>query len=325
MASLNEFEIIGKYFAPLTGTGSYGLKDDAAQVSTSKGCALVVTQDAIAEGIHFFSQDPPEMIAKKALRVNLSDLAAKGAKPNSFSIALGLGQRWDEDWIARFAKGLKEDCDSFDIALTGGDTFKSGGGIVISITALGEVPEGEYVSRLGAKAGDVLFVTGTIGDGALGLQTRQGIDLSVSRDHCQVLTERYLLPNPRLQFAECIREFASASMDVSDGLVGDLQKLCSASQVSCEIKLAQIPFSKAASAVFSIDSKYVEMALTGGDDYEILFTVPSERVQAANAAFAKMAFPVTRIGSMNSGAGVRVIDKDGSMLKFRKFSYDHLD
>ena len=325
MANLNEFEIIEKYFAPLTGSGSYGLKDDAAEITTKQGHSLVVTQDAIAEGIHFFSDDPPEMIAKKALRVNISDLAAKGADLKSFSIALGLGKTWNNDWIARFAGALKEDCEAYGIFPNGGDTFKTGGGFTIAITAFGEIPNGQYISRLGASPGDILYVTGTIGDGALGLLTRQNINLSLSADHQAFLTDRYLLPQPRQQFATKLREIASASMDISDGLVGDLEKLCAASGVSAKVELSDIPFSTPAEAVFAVDSKYIETALTGGDDYEILFTAPPEMAQFVKATSAQMDFPVSRIGRIGTGSGVQVIDKEGSILKFHKSSYDHSD
>ena len=176
------------------------------------------------KGVHFFSDDPPDLIAKKALRVNLSDLAAKGAKPKSFSLALGLGETWSEAWIAGFARGLAEDCEQFDIILNGGDTFRTGGGFVISVTALGEVPKGKYVSRLDANIGDLIFVTGTIGDGALGLLARQGKLNGLETAHIDHLQDRYWLPQPRTALASHIQKFASAAMDVSDGLVGDLEK-----------------------------------------------------------------------------------------------------
>jgi len=193
----DEISLIAHYFAPLAGEGAFGLQDDAACLDPAPGKSWVMTQDAIAEGVHFGADDPPDQIAQKALRVNLSDLAAKGAKPRYFSLALGLADTWDEPWIAEFARGLAADCDAFDIALTGGDTFRSGGGFVISITAIGEVPRGEYVSRLGASPGDTLFVTGTIGDAYAGLLARQDKLVDIGRENRAFVEDRYLLPQPR--------------------------------------------------------------------------------------------------------------------------------
>ncbi len=170
---ISEFSLIKKYFAPFAGEGTFDLQDDAAEIIPSDGSSLVITQDAISEGIHFFKDDAPSLIAKKALRVNLSDLAAKGATPKYISLALGLGNTWSEEWVKEFAKGLQEDCSEYGIRLTGGDTFRTGGGFVISITAIGEIPLGGYVSRLGANPEEILYVTGTIGDSALGLLARQ--------------------------------------------------------------------------------------------------------------------------------------------------------
>ncbi|MEM9277685.1 MAG: thiamine-phosphate kinase [Pseudomonadota bacterium] len=323
MARPGEFEIIEEFFAPLAGEGSFGFKDDAAKVTPAPGHILVVTQDAIAEGIHFFPDDLPDLIAKKALRVNLSDLAAKGATPKCFSLALGLGEQWSAEWVSAFARGLGEDCQHFDIALNGGDTFKTGGGFVISITAIGEMPEGEYVSRLGANVDDALFVTGTIGDGALGLLARQNSLNHLGQEHADYLTDRYLLPRPRTGVASVIRRFASAAMDISDGLVGDLEKLCAASGVSANVELPEIPLSTAVEVCISHESEYLKNALTGGDDYEILLTVPQDKLPGFETATADLNFPVTRIGTISQGAGVTVFDKDGSIIEFEKTSYDH--
>ena len=319
----SEFSIIGKYFAPLAGEGAFNLRDDAAEIIPTEGMSLVITQDAIAEGIHFFSNDAPDMIAKKALRVNLSDLAAKGAVPKYISLALGLAKSWNEEWIADFAFGLKEDCKTFDVELTGGDTFVSGDGFVISITAIGEMPKGSYISRLGASEEDVVYVTGSIGDGALGLLARRQNIGTLNVDENEYLKTRYLLPQPRVEFAKVIREFATASMDISDGLVGDLEKLCQASNVSASVEIKNIPLSKAIKKAVQSESKFLETALTGGDDYEILVTIKPQHTAEFEEAVSRLPFTVMRIGTISSGQGVKMFDTSGQVIEFEKSSYDH--
>ncbi|MGI9352706.1 MAG: thiamine-phosphate kinase [Rhizobiaceae bacterium] len=325
MAKPSEFEIIEGYFASLAGEGSYGLKDDAAELVPKTGYSLVITQDAIAENIHFFSKDAADLIARKAIRVNLSDLAAKGAIPQSVSVALGLGNDWSEEWISLFAKGLSVDCKEFGVTINGGDTFRTGGGFVISVTAIGEVPTGEYVSRLGAQSTDLLYVSGTIGDAALGLLVRQEIIEGISNEESTYLTNRYLLPQPRTELTGIIRKFASASMDVSDGFVGDLGKMCSVSGVSAEVKFQKIPFSEAARSVFECESRYIQSALTGGDDYEILFTISQSDQEELEQAISGLGLSVTCVGSIGEGEGVTVFDRDGSVIEFQTSHYDHSD
>jgi thiamine-monophosphate kinase len=319
----SEFSIIKKYFAPFASQGAFEFRDDASEIIPNEGKSLVITQDAIAEGIHFFSDDPPELIAKKALRVNLSDLAAKGATPKYISLALGLGKTWNEQWVAEFANGLKEDCEAYDIQLTGGDTFSTGAGFVISITALGEVPHDDYVSRLNAKAGDTLFVTGEIGDAALGLLAHERQIFGLKNEDNAYLINRYLLPQPRVAAVEIIREFASASMDISDGLIGDLEKLCQASEVGAALKFQYIPFSQATQNAISLESNLLETALTGGDDYEILFTVAEDNLMKFEKMINGSKIQFTRICTITSGQGVKVFDRDGQLIEFEKSSYDH--
>ena len=271
----------------------------------------------------FFLMMLRHLIAKKALRVNLSDLAAKGAKPTGFLVSLGLGESWDEEWLSGFSDGLAEDCEAFGISLLGGDTFKTGGGFVISITALGEHQEGQYVSRLGGKEGDLLFTTGTIGDAALGLLSRKGELSKVSNEHRNHLVQRYLLPQPRVGFATFIPKFATASMDISDGLVGDLEKLCNASGLGAEIHLNDVPLSRAAEAAIELESNLLNVAVTGGDDYEILFSVSPDNLAELNVAAEALDYPVTCIGVLNGGKGVKVFDRDGKVVEFDRTSYDH--
>ncbi len=322
----SEFGLIEKYFAPLAGEGAFRLRDDAALLPVPEGKQLVITQDALAAGIHFFADDPPDLIAKKALRVNLSDLAAKGASPYAYSLALGLDETWNEDWIAAFARGLAEDQAKYNISLTGGDTFKAPGGTTLSITSLGLVDPVRYISRLGAKTGDIIFVSGTIGDAALGLLVKQGEMAHglFSKSELAWLVNRYLLPQPPTQMAAIIGEFASASMDISDGLMGDLEKLCAASGVGATILDEDIPLSKPVKKAINALPELHETALTGGDDYEILFTVPLEKLQDFTRKTASLSRSFTKIGVVVEGVNdVRLIDKRGKTLSFDKTSYRH--
>ena len=322
----SEFDLIARYFAPLAGEGSFGLGDDAAQLDIPAGKKLVITQDALTAGIHFFADDLPRLIAKKALRVNLSDLAAKGAKPFAYSLALGLPDDWRESWVKAFAKGLEEDQAGFAIMLTGGDTYRSPGGTTIAITAFGLVDEGKYVSRFGAKPGDALFVTGTIGDAALGLKQILGeIDTRLLAKHEKTyLRESYLLPQPLTLLAATIGEFASASMDISDGLIGDLEKLCKASGVGAKIEVAGIPLSAPVRKIIQALPQHLETALTGGDDYELLFSVPPHRVDGLLAATQLLPVTITKIGVVDDMQNsVCVIDDKENPLTFENTSFRH--
>lgn len=322
----DEFDLIARHFAPLSGEGAFGLLDDAALLAVPENKKLVVTQDALAARVHFFADDLPRLIAKKALRVNISDLVAKGAIPYAYSLALGLGEDWDEKWIAAFAKGLAEDQAGFDMMLTGGDTYKSPGGVTISITAFGLVDADDYTSRLGACVGDAIFVTGTIGDAALGLKLKLGeIDSRIFGKHEKsYLQERYLLPQPTSMMAPIIGEFASASMDISDGLVGDLEKLCKASNVGAEVKVQEIPLSAPVSKIRQIIPEHIQTALTGGDDYELLFSVPNKLVAEFRAATYLLPISISKIGVVKDGKdGIVLLNDDGSQLSFENNSYKH--
>lgn len=318
-----EFELIERYLAPLAAEGAFGFKDDAALLSVTPGKRLVVTQDALAVGVHFFADDPPDLIARKALRVNLSDLGAKGALPVAFSLALGLAPDWREEWVAAFARGLGEDCARYRVALTGGDTFASPGGTVISITAWGEIDADRYRARAGAGAGDRLFVTGTIGDGAVGLLARRGSLGAVPAAALSALRLRYLLPDPPVAMAPLIGEFATAAMDVSDGLVGDAAKLAAASGVDFDFAAADVPFSAEVAALADRPG-IIETALTGGDDYQFLFTVAQSRVAQFLQKAQGTATPVTPLAVARHGEGrVTVRDAAGAPMRFGRAAWDH--
>lgn len=265
-----EDDLIARYFRPVaTAPGALGLVDDAA-VLQGQGDDLVVTTDAIVEGVHFLKDDPPDTVARKALRVNLSDLAAKGAKPAGFVLTLAL-REVRETWLAPFAAALGEDAAQFGCPLLGGDTVSTPGPLMISITAFGRVPPGTMVRRDGAKPGDHLVVTGTIGDAALGLDVLKGGADTRARE---ILVSRYRVPQPRVALARAVREHASAAMDVSDGLMGDLAKLCAASGVSAVVNAGALPLSAPARALLAERRVGLEALVSGGDDYEILCSIP---------------------------------------------------
>ena len=322
-----EDRLIARHFAPLAiDPGAFGLTDDAAVITPPPGCDLVVTTDGVIAGVHFFPDDPPDKIARKVLRMNLSDLAAKGAKPIGFLISVSLPAKVDDAWIASFAAGLGDDAKHYGCPLLGGDTDRTPGPTAASITAFGVVPHGAMVRRSTAKAGDSIVVTGTIGDSALGVRLRRDASLAQRwrlTDAMQAhLKQRYLLPEPRNVLADAVLHYAAAAMDVSDGLVGDLAKLCRASGVAAEIDVARVPFSDAARAALAADPALIETALTGGDDYEIMLTLAPEKLAAFRAEADKAGVAVTEIGRIVAGEGARFI-RDGKPLTFARPSYSH--
>jgi thiamine-monophosphate kinase len=324
-----EDRLIARYFRPFaTHPGALSLVDDAATFTPPAGAELVLTTDALVGGVHFFADDPPDAIARKALRVNLSDLAAKGAKPAGFLLALALPEAVGEEWVAAFARGLGADAQAYGCALLGGDTVRTPGPVMISITALGTLPQGTMVARSGARTSDRVVVTGTIGDAALGLLIRR--DPAVAgrwqldhrqRDH---LRARYLLPQPRNAIAEALRQHASAAMDVSDGLAGDLGKLCAASGVAADIEAAHVPLSEPVRSAIASDPSLMETALTGGDDYEVIATVPAKARDALMAEAKAAGIALTEIGIIRTDRpGVSFLDRAGKPLLFKKPSFSH--
>jgi thiamine-monophosphate kinase len=322
-----EDSLIARYFRPLaTDPGAFNLDDDAAVLKGS-GDDIVVTTDAIVEGVHFLPNDPPDTLARKALRVNLSDLAAKGAAPVGFVLTLAL-RGADEAWLASFAQALGEDAAEFGCPLLGGDTVSTPGPLTISITAFGRVAPGTIVHRSGAKPGDRVVVTGTIGDAALGLDVLRGgaVAAALARDAAakHLLAGRYRVPQPRNAMADAVRNHASAAMDVSDGLAGDLTKLCAASGVSAAIDAASIPLSPTASELLARKTVDIETLISGGDDYEILCAVAEDRFEAFVLAARQAAVAVTSIGSIIAGTAAPVfLDKEGRELALKRLSYSH--
>ncbi|MBB4392182.1 thiamine-phosphate kinase [Bradyrhizobium sp. ERR14] len=322
-----EDSLIARYFKPLaTDPGAFGLVDDAAVLSSS-GDDIVVTTDAVVEGVHYLATDPPDTIARKALRVNLSDLAAKGATPAGFVLTLALRSQEDA-WLRPFADALGEDAKEFACPLLGGDTVSTPGPQMISITAFGRVPQGRMVGRTGARPGDRILVTGTIGDAALGLDVLTGgaaaAALTTDPAAREALISRYRVPQPRNPLARAVRDHATAAMDVSDGLAGDLTKLCAASGVSATVDVTSVPLSAAAASLVARNVVCVETLLAGGDDYEVLCTVSPAQGDALMVAGRAAGLAVTAIGTIVAGKqGPRFLDGQGQELVLKRLSYSH--
>ena len=291
---MNEFELISRFFAPLAGDGAFGLKDDVALLPQRPGHDLIVTTDTISEDTDFFAFDPPHTIAQKALRVNLSDLAAKGAEPVGYLLNLSLPHTVREDWLTAFAAGLAADQAEFGLSLLGGDTGATDGPLSIMVTAFGFVPTGKMVRRSGARVGDAVYITGTIGDsgGGLAISKRETHSLSdAARDY---LTARYRVPEPPITFAPQLRDIAHASVDVSDGLIADLDHIASASGVRIVVEGERVPLSAALKMLWGGNS--LQRAVTAGDDYQIAFTAPPD-----------ITGPFTPIGQVVAGDGVNLM------------------
>jgi len=319
-----EDELIARFFAPLAGPAGLGLKDDAALLVPPPGADLVLTTDALVAGVHFFGDDRPDLIARKALRVNLSDLAAKGARPLGFLLSLALPEDWRTEWLAAFAAGLADDAAAYGCPLAGGDTVSTPGPLMLSVAAFGAVPSGRMVARSGARPGDRLYVTGTIGDSAIGLQIRKGKGPRLSPADRQSLLDRYLLPQPRLALAPAMSAHATGGMDVSDGFVGDLTKMLTASGVTARVLVWRLPLSPAARAAIAADPDLFAVAATGGDDYELLASVAPEAAPGFEVDAAAAGIRVTLVGNAVEGAAPPCfVGPDGGQVTFPLGSYSH--
>jgi thiamine-monophosphate kinase len=319
---LGEFARIARFFAPLARPEGLGLVDDAAVVPAGERDYVLKT-DAIVEGVHFLPDDPPERVAQKVLRVNLSDLAGKGATPFGYLLTTALPERCGEAWLAAFADGLRADQAEFGIGLLGGDSVATPGPIMLSVAAIGTVPAGGMVRRRGARPGDLICVSGTLGDAALGLRARRGELGRLSADDRRALIERYQLPRPRVTLGPRLVGTATAMMDVSDGLVADLNHICEVSAVGAVVELDLLPLSPAARAAVASKPELAVAALAGGDDYELLFTV-SQDLAATLAEIAGAAgVPVTAIGRIEAGGRTRVVDGSGRKVALGETGYRH--
>ena len=305
-----EFGLIARHFRPLAAPGGLELLDDAAVLAPPPGRELVLAADAMVEGVHFLPEDPADLVSRKLLRVNLSDLAAMGAVPLAYLVTVSAPRDRGEEWFAGFAAGLAADQSAFGLGLLGGDTTHTPGPLSLSLTAIGHVAPGQAVRRRGAQAGDEVWVTGTIGDGALGLLALQG-RLEDPSGH---LAERYRLPRPRLGVLRT--GLVRAAMDVSDGLVQDLGHLARAAGLGAEILAEAVPLSAAAAA-----AGMLALCLTGGDDYELLMAVPPGGGAALAVAAGEV--PVHRIGRFIPGADVRVLDRSGGEMLLARTGWSH--
>lgn len=324
MTRRSEFDLIAALFAPLSDEAhGLNLKDDAARIRPDPGHDLIVTTDALVAGVHFFPDDSPADIARKALRVNLSDVAAKGAVPLFYLLALALPDSVDDGWLEAFAAGLAADREAYGVILIGGDTVATPGPLTLAVTAFGQVRQGMALHRGAAQRDDRIFVTGSIGDAALGLQVRRGgLDLLPAAAR-ETLLRRYLLPDPRTTVGPRLVALAHAAMDVSDGLVGDLGHICRASGLGAEILADLVPRSTAAHQALELDPAGLEVVLTGGDDYEILFTAPADRAPALAEIAAETGVRITEIGRMAPGDRVTVWGPDRQPLHFEKTGHRH--
>jgi len=312
-----EFARIARHFRPLAGTGALDLADDAALFDPPPGLQLVLAAEAMVAGVHFLPDDPPDLVARKLLRTNLSDLAAMGADPLGYLLTVSVPRAAPDAWFAAFAGGLAADQAEFSLKLLGGDTTSTPGPISLSLTILGTVPPGEALRRNGARPGDEVWVSGTIGDGALGLLAAQGR----LADPDGFLADRYRLPRPRLALGCGLRGVATACLDVSDGLVQDLGHLCRAGNLAAVIEQQLVPTSAAAAA---LGGGHVTRCLTGGDDYELAFAAPVAQAAAVMAAGQAAGVRVTRIGYFVAGEpAVRVMKADGAQLPLASAGWDH--
>jgi len=322
---LGEFELIAKYFAPLARNepGAFGLKDDAAVLQPKPGYDVVLKTDAIVAGIHFFPGDPADTIAQKALRVNISDLAAKGAAPRVYLLTVALPPAVDEPWLKSFAAGLKRDQTRFRVTLVGGDTVATPGPLTISVTAIGEVPHGRMLARGGARLDDDIWVTGTIGDAALGLKVAKGEDLGLDKSQRAAVLARFRVPEPRLQLGMRLIGVAHAALDVSDGLIADLGHMSDVSGVGIELQASAVPLSSPAKAAFAAGSTTLAELLTGGDDYELVIAAPASARTRMAALALQTKTRLVRIGRVMRGRGVTVLDADGARIRFARTGFTH--
>nr|WP_283949554.1 thiamine-phosphate kinase [Limobrevibacterium gyesilva] len=307
--------MIARHFRPLAGAGAFALTDDAAVLAPPAGRELVVAADAMVAGVHFLPDDPADLVGRKLLRTNLSDLAAMGAEPLGYLMTVSAPRETPDAWFAAFAAGLAQDQAAFGITLLGGDTTSTPGPVSLSLTILGTVARGAALRRNGARAGDGIWVSGTIGDGALGLLAATGkLD-----DPTGYLLDRYRLPRPRLALGRRLHGIASAALDVSDGLVQDIGHLCRESGVAAEIDAADVPLSAPARA-----AGMLERCLTGGDDYELVLAVPPAHEAALHEAARAADIPVTRIGGFRPGSPhVTVRAADGMEMRLEKGGWSH--
>lgn len=320
----SEFDIIARHFKPLAAqdAGALNLSDDCAVLDVPRGYQLVVTTDALVAGVHFLGTQSPQDIAFKVVGVNLSDLAAMGAKPRAVFLAAQFPQGTDDEWLAGFAEGLGLALAPSGAVLMGGDTVTTPGPLALTLTALGFAPKNSILTRAGANLGDDVYVSGTIGDGALGLLCETGVLKSDAQ-----LSQRYARPQPRFVLGQALAErgLASACIDVSDGLAADVGHMCAASGVSVELSAPEVPLSASARHFVDQNAALMSTVLTGGDDYELVFTAAPKHAAAIASLSTELDLGLTRIGTVCAGgSGVKVLDAEGKALDLGAGGYRHL-
>ena len=320
---LGEFGRIRRFFAPLAGPGGLGLRDDAALIECEAERRLVVTVDAIVCGVHYLPDDPSDLVARKLLRVNLSDLAAMGARPRYYLLTTALPSTLDDQWVARFAEGLGQDQTRYGIDLLGGDSVSTPGPASFTLTAIGDIAAGTEIRRSTARPGDHIWVSGTIGDAFLGLAVLRDRYPDLSREYRAALTGRFQLPEPRVELGPRLVGIATAMCDVSDGLLADLGHICEASRVAATVRSQALPLSPAAQAAAGTDPAMRTRLAGGGDDYELLFTAPPEASAAIARLSSDLALPITEIGMITAGEGVRLVDEAGNTIGVESSGYRH--
>jgi len=323
-----EHDLINRYFAPLCSgpdeAPAFGLRDDTALLVDRSGDDLLITTDTLVASVHFFPDDSPASIAAKSLAVSVSDIIAKGGEPESYLLNLALPASVNETWLLVFSKALERAQKHFGCQLVGGDTVSTQGPLMVTITLAGKIARDKMVRRKGAGVGDLVFVCGPIGDGALGLMVRnielkqRGVNLTSKQS--MFLLDHYLSPQPRLELAPLIVKYASAAMDVSDGLAGDFEKLCEASGVGGQIKSSLVPLSDATKSALAQNPQLLKTILSGGDDYQVLCCVPDVKADE----FEGKAKGVTRIGEIVAlEEGVSVRDDQDKPLDLSHGAFDH--
>jgi len=332
-----EEAIIQQFLAPLAAgyAGAYALKDDCAAITPTPGHDVIVKTDPVAEGVHFHADDPPEDIGWKALAVNVSDLAAKAARPVAYLMALSFPEAPEADWMRRFADGLGDAQRAFGMHLIGGDTDRRPGPVSITITVFGEVPSGRMVQRAAAKPGDRLYVSGALGSAALGLALRRngaaallprwGLDprAPTAPGDWHAALDAYLRPKPRLALRTALATHARAAMDLSDGLAKDLGRMCKASGCGATVDLARLPMLPVVARAVAAEPALWQAAAASGDDYEVLAAIPPSESAGFEAAAHRDGVPVTHIGDCRDGAGVEFRDASGATVTFASTGWDH--
>ena len=320
-----EFDLIERFFRPLSraAPGAFALGNDGALLTPPAGASLVVTKDLMVAGVHYPEGEEPSTVARRLLRVNLSDLAAMGATATAYALGLALPEDIGDAWVEAFAAGLARDQEAFGVALIGGDTVATKGPAVLSLTAFGTVAGDACLTRAGAGEGDDIFVSGTVGDATLGLRAvRGGLADLTPEDHA-ALAARFRLPEPRLALGAALVGVATCAIDVSDGLVADLGHLSEESGVAARINADAVPLSAAARRAVDGGEAAIADLVTGGDDYELLFCAPLSKRDAIEAIGRRLELAVSRIGTIEHGQGVTVVDADGQPLALGRTGYQH--